>query len=125
MVSKMWPTPGLKIILLIELNMYVKWSFFNRKNYNMWCSSRKCSRAPAVSALYKRFAPSNIFFTSLFADHTSFLKSSPGIASRILDANTELKKAAKWFQENRLSLNVSKTIEIEICTLPPTVVIYQ
>ena len=45
MVSKMWPTPGLKIIFL----MY-KWSLFNRKNYNMWCSSRKCSKAPAVSS---------------------------------------------------------------------------
>ena len=49
------------------------------------------------------------FFTSLFADDTSFLKSSPDIASLILefDANTELKKAAKWFQANRLTLNVS------------------
>ena len=73
-----------------------KWSFFDRKNYNMWRSSRKFSRAPAVSALYKRFAPSNIYFTSLFADDTSFLKSSPDIASLILDANTELNKA-KWF----------------------------
>jgi len=49
------------------------------------------------------------FFTSLFADDTSFYKSSPDIASLILDANTELKKAAKRFQANRLSLNVSKT----------------
>ena len=49
------------------------------------------------------------FFTSLFADDTSYFKSSPDIASLIPDASTELKKAAKWFQENRLSLNVSKT----------------
>ena len=32
------------------------------------------------------------FFISLFADDTSFLKSSPDIATLILDANTELKK---------------------------------
>jgi len=50
------------------------------------------------------------FFTRLFGDDISFLKSSPDIATLILDANTELKKkTAKWFQANRLSLNVSKT----------------
>ena len=32
------------------------------------------------------------FFTSLFSDDTSFLKSSPDTASLILNANTELKK---------------------------------
>ena len=31
------------------------------------------------------------------------------ISSLILDANTEQKKASKWFQANRLTLNVSKT----------------
>ena len=67
--------------------------------FNIW------SRAPAVSSLYKQFAPSNIFFTSLFADDTGFLKLSPNTASLILNANTELKKEAKWFQSIRLTLN--------------------
>ena len=49
------------------------------------------------------------FFTSLFVDDTSFLKSSPDIASLILDANTKLKKAAKIFQAKNLTLNVPKT----------------
>ena len=65
---------------------------------------------PMLFLLYINDLPlATYFFTSLFADDTSFLKSSPDIASLILDANTELKKAAKWFQANRLSLNVSKT----------------
>jgi len=49
------------------------------------------------------------FFTNLFADDTSFLKSSPHIETLVIDANFELKKAATWFQANRLTLNVSKT----------------
>ena len=49
------------------------------------------------------------FFTNLFADDTSFLKSSPHIETLVTDANFELKKAAAWFQANRLTLNVSKT----------------
>ena len=81
--------------------------FQQKKNYNMRCSSRKCSRASAVYSLYKVFALSNIFFYQPLC--RVFLKSSPDIESLILDANTELKKAAKWFQAYRLSLNVSKT----------------
>ena len=65
---------------------------------------------PLLFLLYINDLPlATSFFTSLFADDTSFLKSSSDIASLILDANTELKKAAKWFQANRLTLNVSKT----------------
>ena len=47
------------------------------------------------------------FFTNLFADDTSFLKSN--IKTLVINANFELKKAAAWFQANRLTLNVSKT----------------
>jgi len=49
------------------------------------------------------------FSTNLFADDTSFLKSSPHIETLVIDANFELKKAAAWFQANRLTLIVSKT----------------
>ena len=71
----------------------------------MWCSSRKCFGALDVSSLYINDLPlETFFFTSLFADDTSFLKLSPDNASLIFDANTELKKAAKWFQANRLTL---------------------
>ena len=104
MVSKMWPTPSLKIIFKQELNLYVKWSFFNRKNYNMWCFSRKCSGGPTVFSLYKRFAPSNIFFfTSHFADDVSFK-----VIFWYCKSNTWCKhwtkKTAKWYQTNRLTL---------------------
>ena len=49
------------------------------------------------------------FLTNLFADDTSFLKSFPNIENLVIDVNFELKKAAAWFQANRLTLNVSKT----------------
>jgi len=49
------------------------------------------------------------FFTNLFVDDTSFLKSSPHIETLVIDANFELKKAAAWFKANRLTLNVFKT----------------
>ena len=49
------------------------------------------------------------FLTNLFTDDTSFLKLSPNIETLVIDANFELKKAAEWFQANRLTLNVSKT----------------
>ena len=53
------------------------------------------------------------FFTSLFADDTSFLKSSPDIASLTLDANTELKKSSKMVSNKSfVTLNVSKTTYI-------------
>ena len=55
------------------------------------------------------FALSNVFFTYLYADDHSFLKSSSNTKTLVIDANFELKKAAVWFQTNRLTLNVSKT----------------
>ena len=65
----------------------------------------KCSWAPPISHIHKRFAISNVFFTNLFADDTSFLKSN--IKTLVINANFELKKAAAWLQANRLTLNVS------------------
>ena len=52
---------------------------------------------------------STSYFTNLFVDDTGFLKSSPCIETLVIDVNFELKKAAAWFQANRLTLNVSKT----------------
>ena len=75
-----------------------KWSFLTEKNITCGVSQGSVLGPPAVSSLSKRFA-----------DDTSLSDSSPGIESLILDANTELKKAAKWFQANRFTLNVSKT----------------
>ena len=73
-----------------------KWSFLTEKNITCGVSQGSVLGPPAVSSLSKRFAPSNIFFfTSLFADDTSLLESSPGIESLTLDANTEQKKSSK------------------------------
>ena len=49
------------------------------------------------------------FLTYLYADDTSFLKSSNDLQQLINDCNNELKKAQTWFNANKLSLNVSKT----------------
>ena len=43
------------------------------------------------------------------ADETCFLKSSNNLQFLFSSANTELSKAACWFQANKLTLNVSKT----------------
>jgi len=65
---------------------------------------------PLLFLLYINDLPnSNNFFTSLFADDTGFLKSSPSLNTLFSDANEELLKASLWFQANKLSLNVSKT----------------
>jgi hypothetical protein len=65
---------------------------------------------PLLFLLYINDLPrSNNFFTSLFADDTGFLKSSPSLNTLFNEANEELEKASSWFQSNKLSLNVSKT----------------
>ena len=91
-VSNMWPTPGLKIILLRKKTEKIT-------TCGVPQGGTKCFGALAVSSLYKRFAPRNIFFTSLFAGDNSFLKLSPDIASLIFDANTELKKQQNGFKQ--------------------------
>ena len=54
MVSKMLPTPMVYELSCLQNSVMVyKWSFFNRKKYNMWCSSRNYSMAPAVSSVNK------------------------------------------------------------------------
>ena len=52
---------------------------------------------------------STLFFTSLFADDTGFMKSVNSLETLFSSANTELTYAASWFQANKLTLNVSKT----------------
>ena len=49
------------------------------------------------------------FFTLLFADDTTFQLCSDNLENLFSIANTELNKAAIWFQSNKLTLNVSKT----------------
>ena len=48
-------------------------------------------------------------FTILFADDTTFQVSGKDLPTLFQTANTELNKAAVWFQVNKLTLNVSKT----------------
>ena len=102
----MYPTSGFKTTKSI---CFYKRYFFSKKNFFIRCSAWKCSWAPTISHIHKRFAFSNVFFTNLFADDISFLKSSPPIETLVIDANFELKKAATYCQANRLTSNVSKT----------------
>ena len=48
-------------------------------------------------------------FSLLFADDTTFQINGPDPSVLFETVNAELQKAAKWFQSNRLTLNVSKT----------------
>ena len=48
-------------------------------------------------------------FSLLFADDTTFQISGNDLQTLFQAANCELKRAATWFQANKLTLNVSKT----------------
>ena len=48
-------------------------------------------------------------FTLLFADDTTFQLSGSNLIDLFLSTNTELEKAACWFQANKLTLHVLKT----------------
>ena len=49
------------------------------------------------------------FLTLLFADDTTFTISGVNISNLFQKANIELEKTSKWFQSNKLTLNVKKT----------------
>ena len=65
---------------------------------------------PLLFLLYINDLPNATeLFTSLFADDTGLLLSSPDLESLFSKVNEELAKAADWFCANKLTLNVSKT----------------
>ena len=49
------------------------------------------------------------FFSSLFADDTTFQITGSNTSDTFLRANIELKKAEQWFNSNKLTLNAKKT----------------
>ena len=67
-------------------------------------------KGPILFHLYINDLPNaTILFSSLFADDTFFLKSSPNLDTLMNETNDELEKASRWFIANKLTLNVSKT----------------
>ena len=65
---------------------------------------------PLLFLLYINDLPDcTLFFSSLFANDTGFLKSSNNLETLFQKTNHELSKACYWFQANKLTLNVSKT----------------
>ena len=65
---------------------------------------------PILFLLYINDLPNATnFFSSLFADDTFFLKSSPNLDTLMNETNDELEMASRWFIANKLTLNVSKT----------------
>ena len=65
---------------------------------------------PLIFLLYINDLPiATNFSASLFADDTTLSKSSNNLTELIMNCNDELDKAAKWFQANKLSLNIDKT----------------
>ena len=55
---------------------------------------------------------SNFFKFILFADDTNMFYSNSDIADLVQLTNIELEKLRVWFAVNRLSLNISKTINV-------------
>ena len=55
---------------------------------------------------------STIFKFILFADDTNMFYSNSDIADLVQLTNIELEKLRVWFAVNRLSLNISKTINV-------------
>ena len=51
----------------------------------------------------------HLYFFSLFADDTIFVDTNKDLNILQETTNQELEKDKQWFQENELSLNVSKT----------------
>ena len=75
---------------------------------------------PLLFLLYINDLPNATeLFTSLFADDTGLLLSSPDLESLFSKVNEELAKAADWFCANKLTLNVLKPnisfLEVKIC----------
>ena len=62
---------------------------------------------------------SNKLFTTLFADDTCFSLSVPNYNKLIEDFNFELTKVYNWLLNNRLSLNILKTVAINFSNKNP------
>ena len=76
----------------------------------MWCSSRIHLKIFIVPIVYKLFtSASKILNPVIFADDTDRLFSHSDINVLFEKMNKELKSVRKWFNVNKLSLNVKKT----------------
>ena len=65
---------------------------------------------PILFLLYINDLPkATSLFSSLFADDTIFVNTNKDLNILQETTNQELEKDKQWFQENELSLNVSKT----------------
>ena len=77
---------------------------------------------PLLFLIFINDLPSSIdFFTLLFADDTTLQLSGSNLSDLYAKANIELSKAQKWFEANRLTLNVKKTKYILFRTTSMTV----
>ena len=78
----------------------------------MWCPPRFVTWA-VTFLLYNNdiINSSRLLYFILFADDTNLFYSNSNIdeLTRIVIVNLELCELSKWFRENKLSLNVSKT----------------
>ena len=71
---------------------------------------------PVLFLLFINCLPNAVsFLTLLFADDTTFQMSGNNIQELFVNVNSELEKAADWFNSNKLSLNVGKTKFIVFC----------
>ena len=98
-----------------------KFQFFYVKNY-IWCSARLVLD-PVSFILYinEMLRSSNQMFCVHFADNTTVFTSDSDIINVHVTVNGELVVVHNWLKTNRLSLNVSKTLQMKLSTQIPLI----
>ena len=92
-------------------SQYVSINGVDSESKDMLCGVPQGSvLGPLLFLIFINDLPSSIeFFTLLFADDTTLQLSGSNLNDLYAKANIELSKAQKWFEANRLTLNVKKT----------------
>ena len=108
---------------LTNRSQYVSINGIDSSCKNMACGVPQGSvLGPLLFLIFINDLPTSIdFFTLLFADDTTLQLCGPNLSELYDKANQELIKAQKWFQANRLTLNVKKTKYILFRTKSMTV----
>ena len=96
---------------LTKRKQYVSVNGINSNLKQLYCGVPQGSvLGPLLFLIFINDLPNSTnLFSLLFADDTTFQLSGSSPTELFAIANLELSKTAKWFQANKLTLNVSKT----------------